>query len=116
MITRAQSTFIQTDDRTRAFDGLLQRHPRLTGCEYGFVGEVLHRPNGAPYLKTHAVTNIAWNDETRALYEKHKDEGLEFDNPNTLFGRTLTTRRGPDVQRPLRTTRAAARCQAGTRR
>ena len=24
------------------------RHPELTGCAYGFVGEVLHRPNGAP--------------------------------------------------------------------
>ena len=91
VITRAQSSFIQTDDRMAAFDGLLQDILGLTGCEYGFVGEVLHRPDGAPYLKTHAVTDIAWNDETRAWYEKHKDEGLEFDNLDTLFGRTLTT-------------------------
>ena len=63
----------------------------LTGCEYGFVGEVLTDEDGAPYLKTHAVTDIAWNDETRAWYEQYKDEGLEFDNPDTLFGRTLTS-------------------------
>ena len=91
MIARAQSSFIQTDDRTAAFDGLLHDILELTGCAYGFVGEVLHRPDGAPYLKTHAVTDIAWNDETRAWYEKYKDEGLEFDNPDTLFGRTLTS-------------------------
>jgi PAS domain S-box-containing protein len=91
VITRAQSSFIQTDDRTQAFDGLLRDILELTGCEYGFVGEVLHRPDGAPYLKTHAVTDIAWNEETRAWYEKYKDEGLEFDNPETLFGRTLTS-------------------------
>jgi PAS domain S-box-containing protein len=91
VITRAQSSFIQTDDRTAAFDGLLHDILGLTGCAYGFVGEVLHRPNGAPYLKTHAVTDISWNDETRAWYEMYKDEGLEFDNPDTLFGRTLTS-------------------------
>ena len=91
VITRAQSSFIQTDDRTQAFDVLLRDILELTGCEYGFVGEVLHRPDGAPYLKTHAVTDIAWNEETRAWYEKYKDEGLEFDNPDTLFGRTLTS-------------------------
>ena len=91
VITRAQSSFIQTDDRTAAFDGLLQDILRLTGCEYGFVGEVLHRPGGAPYLKTHAVSDISWNEETRDLYERYKEEGLEFDNPETLFGRTLTS-------------------------
>lgn len=91
VITRAQSSFIQTDDRTAAFDGLLHDILELTGCEYGFVGEVLHRPDGAPYLKTHAVSDIAWNEETRAWYEKYKDEGLEFDNPDTLFGHTLTS-------------------------
>ena len=91
VIARAQSSFIQTDDRTAAFDGLLQDILLVTGCAYGFVGEVLHRPSGAPYLKTHAVTDISWNDETRAMFEQYKDEGLEFDNPETLFGRTLTT-------------------------
>ena len=69
VITRAQSSFIQTDDRMAALDGLLQDVLGLTGCEYGFVGEVLHRPDGAPYLKTHAVTDIAWNDDTRLVRE-----------------------------------------------
>ena len=90
-IARAQSNFIQTDDRTTAFDGLLEDLLDLTGCEYGFIGEVLHAANGDPYLKTHAVSDIAWNDETRAWYEENKEAGLEFTNLNTLFGRTLTS-------------------------
>jgi PAS domain S-box-containing protein len=91
MISHAQSRFITIDDRREAFEGLLSDVLGLTGCEFGFIGEVLERPDGSPFLRTHAVSNIAWNDETREMYEKYSDTGLEFDNPNTLFGRTLTT-------------------------
>ena len=61
------------------------------------------------------MTNIAWNDETRAWYEKYKDEGLEFDNPDTLFGRTLTTGE-PLLSNDPANDPAGARCPAGTRR
>ena len=91
VISDAQSRFITIDDRREAFEGLLSDVLSLTGCEFGFIGEVLSRPDGTPFLRTHAVSNIAWNDETRELFEKYGETGLEFDNPETLFGRTLTT-------------------------
>ena len=116
VIARAQSRFIQTDDRTAAFDGLLQDIPLVTGCAYGFVGEVLHRPSGAPYLKTHAVTDISWNDETRAMFEQYKDEGLEFDNPETLFGRHVSRRVSPCCRTTRATTLVEAPSPAATRR
>lgn len=34
---------------------------------YGFFGEVLYTAENAPYLKTHAITHIAWDDATRRL-------------------------------------------------
>ena len=91
VISDAQSRFITIDDRREAFEGLLSDVLSLTGCEFGFIGEVLARPDGSPFLRTHAISNIAWNEETRALFEKYGETGLEFDNPDTLFGRTLTT-------------------------
>lgn len=51
---------------------------------------MLHTPEGLPYLKTHALTNIAWNEETRALYEKNSASGFQFFNPRTLFGEVLS--------------------------
>jgi PAS domain S-box-containing protein len=90
-ITVAQSTFIQNQDRKRAFDELLEDVLKLTGCEYGFIGEVLHDDDGAPYLKTRALTNIAWNEATARLYREQNEAGLEFRNLDTLFGRTLST-------------------------
>lgn len=90
VITRAQSMFIQRDAASPPFEALLEDILELTGCEFGFIGDVRQRPNGAPYLKTQALTNIAWNDATRKLYEENAEAGLEFENPNTLFGITLT--------------------------
>ncbi len=90
-IRRAQSQFIKDADPKRLFDGLLQDILEYTGSEYGFIGEILEQPDGTRYLKTQAITNIAWNDETRDFYEQNAPQGLEFTNLNTLFGRVISS-------------------------
>ncbi|MFU8837704.1 MAG: PAS domain S-box protein [Thiohalomonadaceae bacterium] len=90
-IAGAQSDFIREEDRRRAFEHLLNDILDLTQSEYGFIGEVLQNAEGLPYLKTHAITNIAWNDETLAFYEHHALQGLEFTNLQSLFGAALTS-------------------------
>lgn len=87
-ITRSQGAFISTADTRQAFEGLLQDMLELTGSEYGFIGEV-HQRDGQPYLKTHAISNIAWNDETRRFYDEHAPLGMEFTNLKSLFGAAL---------------------------
>ena len=82
--------FVGTTDAAVVFDGLLTNLLALTQSEYGFIGEVLFDGAGEPYLRTHALSNIAWNAETRALYERHAPN-LEFRNLKTLFGAALTT-------------------------
>ncbi len=91
-ISNAQSQYISCADSRHLFGELLSNLLSLTESAYGFIGEVLFRPHGAPFLKMHAITNIAWDDETRALYEKYEQQGMEFDNLNTLFGAALKTR------------------------
>lgn len=90
-VARAQSEFIREPDRRKAFDLLLADILSLSGSEYGFIGEVLHQPDGTPYLKTYAITNIAWDEGTREFYEKNAPNGLEFFNLKTLFGSVLTS-------------------------
>ena len=70
----------------RGLDALLE----YTQSEYGFIGEILHNADEEPYLQTHAITNIAWNDETRSFFEKSAPSGFAFFNNNTLFGQTVT--------------------------
>ena len=88
-IRQIESTFISTKNATQTFDEILTQLLAISESAYGFIGEVLHQ-DGKPYLKTHAITNIAWNEETRALYDRLAPN-FEFFNLNTLFGKVLTT-------------------------
>jgi len=91
IISRAQSQFILESNRSRAFDDLLSDILNLTDSEYGFIAEILHREDGSPYLKTRAITNIAWNDETRAFFEANAAQGMEFSNLKNLFGAVIVS-------------------------
>ena len=92
-VGRLQSSYISRAkiDAAETFEELLQLLLSFTGSEYGFVAEVLRDEQGQPYLKTHAITKISWNEEMKAFYEKHKANGLEFRNLKTLLGAALVT-------------------------
>jgi len=92
-ITQTQESFItRATTYTRDFfDSLLLKLLALTKSEYGFINEVLFTAEGQPYTKVFAISNIAWNEETRAFYEEHARKGLEFRNLQTLFGAVLTS-------------------------
>ncbi|MBU0675544.1 MAG: GAF domain-containing protein [Proteobacteria bacterium] len=90
-LTNAQTDALGQYDPKKIFDTMLDEVLDITDSAFGFMGEVLSSPEGTPYLKSHALTNIAWNTETQAFYEKHQAQGLEFHNLNTLFGAALTT-------------------------
>jgi len=90
-LTRAQSTFITDTNPKEAFEQLLEILLEVTTSEYGFIGEVLRKPDDSPYLKTYAITDISWNDETSTFYRENAPAGLEFFNTATLFGHVMTT-------------------------
>lgn len=73
------------------YDDTLQALLDLTDSEYGFIGVIRHDVDGTPWLKTRAITNIAWNEDTRRIYEESLTDGLEFRNLDTLFGETIRT-------------------------
>ncbi len=73
----------------KLFECLLSGLLEITESEYGFIGRTYIK-NDAPYLKTYAITNIAWDAATKSFYEENAQQGLEFYNLNTLFGKVLT--------------------------
>jgi len=91
MLHQSTTSFVEKGDFSEAMNNMLDTLLELTGSEYGFIGEVRYDDEGAPYLKTHAITNIAWNLETLALYEENSANGFEFRNLDTLFGHVLTS-------------------------
>jgi PAS domain S-box-containing protein len=90
-VRQAQAAYIEADDKRQAFEGLLQAVLTVTDSAYGFVGEVLYDQQDRPYLKTHAITNIAWDEASRRTFAEQADAGMEFHNLKTLFGHALAT-------------------------
>lgn len=90
-IVQTQNAFIQERDLRTACARILNLLLQLTRSKYGFVGEVLYTEAQAPYLLTHALTDVSWDDASKKLYDENMARGFEFHNLNTLFGVTLAT-------------------------
>ncbi|MFH1488026.1 MAG: GAF domain-containing protein, partial [Pseudomonadota bacterium] len=93
LVSHVQGKVIQDVPPNDIFETMLEGFLKLTQSEYGFMGEVLFTPENRPYLKTHALTNIAWDEKTQAFYQEHAPKGLEFFNLDTLYGEALKTLR-----------------------
>ena len=89
-ITRIQSLFIDDQTAEAVWEVLLEELLQLTQSEYGFIGEIVHSAEGQPVLRSQAITNIAWNDESRPLLTSFAPN-LEFRHLKTLFGHVMTT-------------------------
>lgn len=85
-IDSLQSLFIGEDNDQALFDNMLLNVLKLTGSQYGFVDSLEIKDDGKPFLKTLAMSNIAWDDESRAYYDKMAPGGLRFFDFHSLFG------------------------------
>jgi len=90
-LSRIQTQFISDTDPRLLFDQLLDELLSLTGSEYGFIGQVLHTPDGEPYLKTHAITNIGWKGQKGNLYGSDESTGMEFQDLKSLVGAVMSS-------------------------
>jgi GAF domain-containing protein len=90
-IRQAQATYISADDKRQAFEGLLDALLNVTGSAYGFIGEVIQDEQDQPAVRMHAITNIAWDEESRRAFDEQREAGMLFRNPDTLFGHALVS-------------------------
>ncbi len=82
----AQTDYVTVDSQTNIFNQMLDNFLTVTGCEYGFIDEMFEEENGSRYLEARAITNIAWDDASRALYEELVSGEIRFDNLKSLCG------------------------------
>jgi signal transduction histidine kinase len=69
------------------FDNLLL----LTDSEFGFISEILKKDDGTPYMKSHAISNIAWDEESRRYHDENVKTGLNFFTFDNLVGAAITS-------------------------
>ncbi|WP_192034901.1 PAS domain S-box protein [Halomonas sp. YLGW01] len=70
------------------WDFLMEGLRELTGSDYALIGEVI-RVEQHSALKIHAITDLSWSEESRALMERLRSGDMTLDNPNTLLGRVF---------------------------
>ncbi len=100
-IRQAQSRFITAVDTRATFAALLSALIEITGSEYGYIAEAMAGADGAPYLRTHAISGRtsgrasgSWPghlpaEKTGAETVEHE---IEIRDPNSLFGAVLLER------------------------
>ncbi len=106
MLNQSITTFVDKGDFFAAMNEMLDALLTISKSQYGFTGEVLFDDEKKPYFKAYAMTNISWNAETQARYEKHIDKGFEFRNLDTLFGHVMTSRNTVVCNDPISDPRA----------
>ncbi|MBF0191056.1 MAG: PAS domain S-box protein [Magnetococcales bacterium] len=84
-INRIQSLFIGESHPDALFDTLLVEILRLTDSRYGFIAEAKTDEQGNIYLQSLAISNIAWDEATRAYYEAHAPTGFHFTRMHGLY-------------------------------
>lgn len=91
------------DDPRAVFRRVLEHVLTLTGAQYGFVAEVRRDVADQPYLASWAVSDIAWDETTRAVHRAALEgaAAMEFHNLDTLFGWALREERPIVADDPL---------------
>ena len=90
-LRQALNHFVSTQDILSTSRLLLESMLLQTGSTFGFIGEILRDLNDSPYIKSHALSDIAWDKNSRQLYDQALDTGMEFRNLDNLFGSVLRT-------------------------
>ncbi|MDP3536229.1 MAG: diguanylate cyclase [Halomonas sp.] len=90
LINDLQATFIGNRQTQETFCHALEKLLIATESEAGFVGEVKYRDDGkTPYLKMHALTDIAWDTQKFSRFSANAPNDMAFTKLDSLFGHVM---------------------------
>ncbi len=91
ILLSAHHGFLLDHNLGSACDTVFERLLTVTGSEFGFIGIVQYE-DGKPCLYLPSISNISWDEATRAWYNQQRREhgGLYFRNLDNLFGHVVT--------------------------
>ncbi|CAK0749630.1 two-component system, sensor histidine kinase [Gammaproteobacteria bacterium] len=79
-VSRLQNLFIEEKAPELLFDIMLVDILNMTDSQYGFIAELVTDAQGLRHQQVLALSNIAWNDETRDFYDRYGPQGFRFDS------------------------------------
>lgn len=92
LAAEVQQAFLVEQSLVAACDRLFEPLLQITDSRLGFIGILRSTEDGAQYLEVPSISNISWDDASRAWYASHRAEGqsLRFHSLNNLFGHVVT--------------------------
>lgn len=92
LAAEVQQAFLMDQSLVAACDRLFEPLLEITDSRLGFIGILRNTEDGSQYLEVPSISNISWDDASRAWYASHRDEGqsLRFHSLNNLFGHVVT--------------------------
>ena len=90
--SRIQSLFISDSDSGILFDTLLLEIIKITASSYGYVASLARDEEGVPCIQALAISNIAWDEETKRFYDENAPKEMRFYNFNNLHGAAIINR------------------------
>ncbi|NIA69811.1 response regulator [Pelagibius litoralis] len=88
-VNDAHSIYLNQTRNRGAFEELLEKILGLSGSVYGLIAEKVEEEEGKPFLRSLAISDISWDEETRRWYESAASGGMEFRNIDNLRGEPL---------------------------
>lgn len=89
-INKAQTIYLQQHDLSVACRQILPELTDIADSQFAFIGQ-MRRQQGKNRLYIHAITELAWNEQSDRLVALYRQGELYFDNFNNLFGQVITT-------------------------
>lgn len=85
-IRKAKSLYIFDANSSEIYKSLLQSLVEISESEHGFLDEVTQSDDGAVRKKNLAISDISWDEKSRALYRMLKNRDMEFQYLENLAG------------------------------
>ncbi|WP_342609026.1 sensor domain-containing diguanylate cyclase [Vibrio tritonius] len=89
-INKAMGIYLQDHDLSGACRKVLEELTEIADSEFAFIGQ-MRKKDGKDVLYIHAITELAWNQETQMLVQMYHDRNLYFGSFDNLFGSVITT-------------------------
>ena len=84
--------FVDEEDFIFVAENILGELLKITGSNYGFVGEIAY-DGLRPYLKMHAASSLEWDEKTIDIYHQKCSEGLEIHDMDNLMGDVIENKK-----------------------
>ncbi|MHC1711693.1 MAG: chemotaxis protein CheB [Solidesulfovibrio sp.] len=112
-MTRVRSAYVAGETSEVIFDTALSEILRATGSRYGFIAELRADERGRPYQQCLAISNVAWDEDSRHVFEQDGPSGLQFHALDGLNAAAVASGEPVIANDPGRDSRASGRLPEG---